>query len=162
MKKFRELLKREMDVDYLACVHGMSLVFIYGAELYFAGIKSIEYIIIFELFVVGYLIAWTQKLLFLKERIYGKREFWIRAALWCILPNVWCFVAARPLQWYVGVPDWVEPFMYLFMFCYYVMVLWSIQVFYKEDTREMNDLLMQYKTKKKNREEEELFHEGDN
>ena len=152
MEKFKKILKREMDVDYLACVHGMSMVFIYGLELYLIGIKDISYVVIFQMFVAGYLIAWTQKLLFIKERIYGRKEFWVRSVLWCLLPNVWCFLGGRFFHWYEGTRGWVEPVFYLFMICYYIMVHWSFQTFYREETKELNELLQNYQHKSRGKE----------
>lgn len=150
MEKLKKYIKREMDVDFLACVHGMSLVFIYGFLLYINDKKDVSYAVIFEMFVAGYIIAWTQKLLFLKEKAYGKLEFGIKAILWCLIPNIECFVAARIFDWYCNVPTWVEPVFYAIMLSYYIIVFWSVRTFYREETKEMNQLLSAYKRREHN------------
>ena len=148
MNKFRIYLKREIDVDFFACVHGMGLVFIYGLELYVCGVKNLSFVTIIELFVLAYLIAWFQKLLFIKEKVYGKVEFRIRAALWCVGPNVFTWIGGMLFQWYAGVPKIVEPIFYISMLCYYVMIWFIVQLFYKDETKELNQKLSDIKQKR--------------
>lgn len=148
MEKLRKIVKREMDVDYLATVHAMSMVFCYGCLMYFSGSKAVSFAIIFEIYCLAYFIAWTQKLLFIEERVYQSKEFCIRTMLWLLLPTLWEFAGGRVFHWYNGAAAWVEPSFYILMLCYYVIVYWSVRVFYKDETKEMNSLLEQYKKRK--------------
>ena len=74
MKKWKKYIKREMDVEIFCCVHAMSTVFVYGFEKFLCGETNISFAVIVELFVLGYIISWFQKLVFLKEKVYSKSE----------------------------------------------------------------------------------------
>ncbi len=145
MDRFMRYLKQELDVDYMSAIHGICIVLVHGFLTYLTGVKEVPFLMIFQMFVTAYLIAWTQKLLFIKEKLYGRWEYRIRTVLWCILPNVEYFLAARVFGWYKGIENWVEPVLYLAMLVYYIFVLWTIRIFYQAQSREMNRLLKEYR-----------------
>lgn len=145
MNRFKRYLKAELDADIFACVHGMSMIFLYGFELYLYGIKNISFAIIFQMLVIAYLIAWTQKLLFLKDRIYKKIEYKVRVVLWNVLPVLWTFLFGNILGWYRGYPIAAETIFLMVMLCYYIIWWILLQIVYKEDTNELNNKLVMYK-----------------
>ena len=47
MKRFQEFVKNEVDVEFFCCVWAMTMIFLYGLELYLYGVKEVPFSIIF-------------------------------------------------------------------------------------------------------------------
>ena len=146
--KLKRYMKAEVDVDFFTCVHAISMVLLFGFELYLYGIKEISFVIIFEMLILSYLIAWMQKILFLKEKIYSRLEFAIRATLWSVGPVIATAMTGRIFDWYNGYPAWIEVVFLVLMLIYYVMVWGTIQVLYKDETIHLNQMLSDFKIRK--------------
>jgi len=112
------------------------------------GIKEISFVIIFEMLILSYLIAWMQKILFLKEKIYSRLEFAIRATLWSVGPVIATAMTGRIFDWYNGYPAWIEVVFLVLMLIYYVMVWGTLQVLYKDETIHLNQMLSDFKIRK--------------
>lgn len=145
MKHFKKYLKDELDTEIFSCVHGMCMIFIYGFELYFYGISNISFGIIVQMLVLGYLIAWIQKLLFLKDRIYKKIEYRVRVILWILLPVLITLLFGRVFGWYLNYSYVSEMIFLLIMFWYYIIFWVILQTLYREDTDELNKKLILFK-----------------
>lgn len=145
MSRIRKMIRAEMDVEFFSCVHGVAMIFCYGFWLWLDGNSNVPYGIIVEMMILGYVISWAQKLLFIRERAYTRTEYRIRGSLWCVLPMVFIVLAGELLGWFFGSDGWVRPAFYGFMAFYFVMVWYFIELFYKEDSEEMNRLLKRYK-----------------
>lgn len=145
MNRIKKYFKVEADVEIMACVHGGSIIFIYGLLQWFAGVKSVLFAIIFQQMLLGYIISWTQKGLFLKEKSYTDKAYRVRECLWCLLPILEMLVISYIFQWFVHLPDWTAAAFYGAMTCYFIMLWWFVKHFYQEETREMNRLLKQRK-----------------
>ncbi len=145
MKRFKKAIRSEMDVEFFACVHSMSMIAVLGFELFLYGIKSISYVTIFQIFVMAYIVSWFQKMLFIKERMYSKKEYIIRSVLWNIGPIIITIITGSLFNWYNGLPKWISIVFIIVMLIYYVMVWGAIQVFYKDESEELNNMLSKYK-----------------
>lgn len=141
MSKIKKYIKAELDTEIFAWIHSMSMIFIYGFELYVYGVKSLEYAIIFQMLLLGYVIAWTQKLLFLKDRIYKKREYKIRVVLWSVLPMLLTGITGIVLHWYQKYPAVLGIIFVIIMLIYYIMFWIVLEVLYQEDTQKLNEKL---------------------
>ncbi|MFA9378934.1 MAG: hypothetical protein ACERKZ_19630 [Lachnotalea sp.] len=145
MHNLKKYMKAEMDTEFFACVHAMSMVFIYGLELYLYGIKSMQYAVIFQIFLLGYVIAWSQKLLFIKDKIYEGLDYKVRIILWNTLPIVLTGIAGFFLNWYKPYPNLIWILFLVIMFVYYIMIWIALQMFYKDDSEELNNKLRNLK-----------------
>jgi len=145
MRQFKKYLKAEIDTEIFSCVHGICMIFIYGFELYLYGISNISFGIIVQMIVLGYLVAWIQKLLFLKDRIYKKIEYRVRVILWNLLPVLLTVVYGRIFGWYSHYSFVIEIVFLLIMFCYYIILWVMLQTLYKEDSDELNKKLILFK-----------------
>lgn len=152
MDKLKKILKTEADVEFFACVHGGSMIFMYGFWQWMGGVSDVPFAIIFQQLLLGYAIAWTQKGLFLKEKVYTKREYRLREILWCVLPVIFIFIAGSVFQWLAEVSSGLAVAFYGCMICYFVMVRLFLKNFYLEETREMNQLLKERKKEQKKEE----------
>jgi len=147
--KLKRCLKSEIDVELFSCVHAIAMVFFLGFELYLYGIKNVPFVIIFEMFLLGYAVSWMQKLLFFKEKIYSDLEFAIRAILWSVAPIILTAIIGRLFNWYKGYPDWIEVVFLMLMLIYYAMVWFILQVLYKDETNRLNQMLGEFKISKR-------------
>ena len=152
MNKIKLYVKREMDVEFLACVHGMSLVMIFSFESYLCGVRQMPCVYILQMLILGYVMSWFQKLLFLKERKYGKGEYLLRSCLWVMGPIAMMCVCAYLFHWMEGLSAWVMPVFIILMMAYYTMILTAFRVVYEDDTRNLNTMLAKWKEEKRDAE----------
>lgn len=153
MKNLKKAIKSELDVEFFTCVHSVLMIAVFGFELYLYGIKDMPFGIIFQIILASYVIAWFQKILFLKEKIYTKIENIVRSVLWNIGPIIITIITGWIFQWYKGLPSWISIAFIITMLIYYIMVWWILQVFYKDETNNLNNMLSKYKENYKEREE---------
>lgn len=139
--RWKQILKREMDVEFFACVHGASMILIYGFLEWLFGGREVSFFTILWMLILGYLIAWIQKILFLKEKVYRKREYRVRNILWCVLPMAAMVIFEKIFSWFLEEQHMEELLFYLIMAAYFIMLKWFLIYFYEEDTKEMNRLL---------------------
>ena len=145
MSKFRRFIRMEMDVEFFACVHAASMIFIYGFLLWLESGRAVRFVVIFEMLVLGYVMSWTQKGLFLREKVYQRHEYILREILWNILPILYMPITGSLCHWFAGAAVWVEVTFYVVMAIYVVMVWLFLRLFHQEETRELNSLLQQRK-----------------
>ena len=130
MKNLKKAIKSELDVEFFTCVHSVLMIAVFGFELYLYGIKAMSYVTIFQIFVLSYIVAWFQKILFIKEKIYSKLEYKIRTVLWNIGPIIITLITGKILHWYKGLPSFIEIVFIIIMLIYYIFVWWLLQIFY--------------------------------
>lgn len=152
MKRLRRCIRTEMDVEFLSCVHAVTLIFMYGFLRWLVGKESISFAVLTEMLVLGYVMSWTQKLLFIREKAYESRAYQLREALWCLLPVLYTPVSGTLFGWFDGQDFRLALGFYLFMAVYFIMIWIFLKSFYWEDTQELNRML-------RNRKKEE--HEND-
>lgn len=141
MNKFFRWMKMEIDVEFFACVHAMSMIFVYGFLLWLDGVPSVTFAAVIEFYVLAYLSAWLQKALFLRERVYPQTEYWIREILWCLAPVLLLLAAGSFFPWFGGRPVLLAAAFYVIMLFYHGMVWVFLRYFYRKDTEELNGLL---------------------
>lgn len=145
MSKLRKYLKIEVDVEFFACVHGVSTVFIYGFCQWIGGVEDVPFTFIVQQLLLGYVIAWVQKGLFLKEKAYTKREYRLREVCWCIIPVALMVLTGSVFRWFQTDSVGIVIAFYLCMACYFLMLWLFLKYLYQEESREMNHLLNQWK-----------------
>lgn len=103
-----------------------------------------------EMGITSYLMAIGQRLLFSNKKICRKLHPVIRNILWTLIPVAIMVTAQFVLGWFGELPNvaWISFDLILVAFLAIVEVL--IHKFYKDDTKVLNELLMQYQGGKKN------------
>lgn len=149
MDKLSKYIKIEADMEFFACVQGASMIFLYGCLRWFAGEPNVPFSVIFVQMVLGYVISWTQKLIFLREKRYSRLEYRMREVLWCAFPMILLMLTGYLFRWFEQTELWVEIIFYLLMLGYFIMLRFFLKYFYKEDTGEMNQLLQERKREEK-------------
>ena len=148
MSKFSRWIKSEVDAEILGSAYGMSLVWLYGFILWINKIDAVPFLIIFEMFLLGYVIAWLQNLLFYGKKAYGKIEYRVRTAGWIFGPVILTMAAQFVFHWFQSLPGIAAVIFDLVMIIYFVMVWILVKTFYMNDTKNLNQLLNKYNRKK--------------
>ena len=144
MRRLRKLLKLEMDVELLSCAHAVSMICFYGIVMWIAGERNVRILVLFEMMALGYVSAWTQRALFLREQVYSRTECEV---LWNVMPAVFVPAVAEVFGWFRGTPDWAALTFYLLMGGYYVLVWLFLRFVNYEETVKMNRQLRRRKEK---------------
>jgi hypothetical protein len=145
MDNLQKLIRREIDVEFFSCAHAISMVFLYGFFLWLFGIPQVPFVAIFEMFLLAYVMAWFQKLLFLKDRVYSVREHRIRGTFWSIGPVAMMIPLQFLFQWFERLPLYSAWLYDATMLLYFVMIWIVIQRFYEDDSDQLNKMLSQFK-----------------
>ncbi len=145
VKGIKHYIKHEMDVEFFGSVHGLSIIFVFGFYGWLNHVDSIPFIFILQMWIVGYIIAWLQKGLFLGDRVYKKSRYKICTVIWNIGPIVILLIAQMILGWFNNAPIWVMIAFDLTMAMYFPMLWLCLAIFYKDDTNELNQLLSEFK-----------------
>lgn len=147
MRRLRKLLKLEMDVELLSCAHTVSMICFYGIVMWIAGERNVRILVLFEMMALGYVSAWTQRALFLREQVYSRTEYAVCEVLWNVMPAVFVPAVAEVFGWFRGTPDWAALTFYLLMGGYYVLVWLFLRFVNYEETVKMNRQLRRRKEK---------------
>lgn len=145
MKGIKHYIKNEMDVEFFGSVHGISMIFVFGFFGWLNHVNSIPFKFILQMWIVGYIIAWLQKALFLGNRVYKKSQYKICTVIWNIGPVVILLISQMILGWFNNAPIWVIIAFDIIMAMYFPMLWISLAIFYKDDTNELNQLLSKFK-----------------
>lgn len=145
MKGIKYYIKNEMDVEFFGSVHGLSIIFVFGFYGWLNHVNSIPFKFIIQMWIVGYIIAWLQKVLFLGDRVYRKFQYKICTVIWNIGPIAILLISQLILGWFNNVPIWVMIAFDITMIVYFPMLWICLAIFYKDETNELNQLLRDFK-----------------
>lgn len=145
MDSLQKFIRREIDVEFFSCAHAISLVFLYGFFLWIWGIPQVPFLVIFEMFLLAYVMAWFQKILFLKERVYSSKENRIRGIFWSVGPVIFIIPLQFLFRWFEQLPAYSAWLYDGVMLSYFVSIWIVIQRFYQDDSDHLNKMLSQFK-----------------
>lgn len=147
MKKLELYLKYELDVEFLACVHAFVMIFLYLMEKFVSGSDNIGFILALEMGIAAYASAWIQKLLFLKEKMYTKKEYRIRNTAWSLIPIVLTILFSRVCGWFENLiyGTLMELVFYSIIIAYFIFFRMFLKYFYRNETEKLNGLLNDWK-----------------
>lgn len=140
-------LKHELDAEIMACVHGFVMVFLYLMEKFISGSDAIGFVFVLEMGVLAYGAGWIQKLLFIREKIYGKWEYRLRLLGWVAIPYALTVAVGQVCGWFRGIPfgTVLGVVFYGIMALYYLFFAFFIEHFYRGESRRLNELLQELK-----------------
>ena len=151
--RWTEWFKHELDAEIMACMHGFVMVFLYLMEKFIAGSDMIGFLCALEMGILAYGAAWIQKLLFIRDRIYGKWEYRLRLLGWIFFPYGLTVLTGQVFGWFEGIPHGVAVgvVFYVVMAAYYILFAFLIERFYMGESRRLNELLRELKAEEKKR-----------
>ncbi len=148
LNKFMHFAREEIKTEMMACTHIVIYVICYAFLIYIFNKSSIGFWTIVEMSVLGYVSAWSQTLLFWKDKTYSKASATIRSICWIIVPSVLTCITGICFKWFDGIPAGYEWGFYGFILFYFIMFLVFIKLFFKKETKELNEWLENYKKNK--------------
>lgn len=148
MGKFSKYLKNEVDVEIFAGCHVFMYIFLYGFYGWIDNKTAIPFKFIVEATIIGYIISWLQKILFLKKGVYKKVEYKVYSFIWIIAPVVITIISGIVFKWFSGMSEWVKIVFDITVIVYYPTFFFLLEFFYREDTKELNTMLDRYKKQK--------------
>ncbi|MDO5423759.1 MAG: DUF3021 domain-containing protein [Eubacteriales bacterium] len=141
-RKFRDILSREIAIEYKACLYFCCILAFYFLWLVCRGIYEAHILYMFEMvmtaYAAGYLQVYALRNFDEAEQI-GRRE--VFSALLCT-----CLYAAASygMGWFGKTPWLTAAFGGYIFFCYFCVYLCN-KVKRRIDTEKLNDLLAMYK-----------------
>lgn len=145
MKKWEQYVRTELEAEIMACVHGFAMAATYLIEKVVTGSDGIGLLIMLEMGFLGWIIAWIQKLVFLREKKYSLREYRLREAVWCLAPELLLIPAGQLLGWFRQLHWGYAAAFYVIMLAYFIVFWWCIRRFFRKETRQLNQWLEEYK-----------------
>ena len=144
MKKWRKWIRAEMDMEFFACVHWVSLLWCYSLIRWLCGKDGVSFLFMTEMGITSYVMAIGQRFFFCNERICQKLHPAVRYILWTLVPAIIMIAAQFLLRWFSDLPRaaWISFDIVLILFLAIVELF--IHKFYEDDTKVLNDLLVQY------------------
>ena len=149
MDRIRKYIRMAVEVEIFACAHITAMLFLYGFLQWLMYRGSVSFPILLEQMVLGYVMSWVQKALFLKEKPYTKREYRVREFLWCMLPGSLAVAAGRLGRWFPKTEWQVSIGFYGILFAYFILLWLFLKHVYQEETKEINQLLKQRREERK-------------
>lgn len=144
MNRWLKLLKTEMDVEFFSAVHWVSLAWCYALIRFLFHKDGIGFWTFTEMGLVAYIMGWSQKILYVNEKIYTKIHGKLRRVCWIMLPMILLMVSQFLFCWF-PVREWKEPLLFnIILFLFYILLELLIYYVYKEDTKVLNELLREY------------------
>lgn len=145
MKKWEQYVRIELEAEIMACVHGFAMAASYLIEKKITGLDGIGFWMMVEMGLLGWIFAWIQKLIFMGEKKYSRREYRLREAAWCLIPDILLIFAGQLFGWFRGMHWGYAAGFYVLMFFYYIVLWWMIKRFFRKETRRLNQWLEEYK-----------------
>lgn len=138
-------MKKELQVEMLACVHAFVMIFAYLLGKLVLGEDGIYFWQTAEMGILAYVSAWIQELVFGHIKVYSAFEYWLRVFLWCVVPSLLTLATGTVFGWMDGLHWGMSVYFYGLIFSYYVLFFFCEQHFLREDSEELNQLLKDYK-----------------
>lgn len=120
---------------------------LYSIEILFKNERNVDIFIMLEMFIICYIIAIVQRVLFTEYGTYSKKSLIIRTILWFVSPILLVAISSIGLKWFISMQTWCMPIFIIFMATCFVTVWIGIHIVNKVDTKNLNIMLEQYKKK---------------
>ena len=147
MKKLRFWLRHEIDADLYACAYATCLVWLAAIFRLWAGADGVGFWPITEMIVLGWAIAWGQKLLYWRETA-SRRWDAARGVLWWSAPAAVIWAAQAVWGWFTGCPAWMGHAFSAVMAAALLSWWGCIRLICRDESQEWNSLLTQFKARK--------------
>lgn len=145
MSKWERWIKREFEVEMLACVHAFVMIFAYLLGKFVTGNDGITFWQAVQMGLLAYISAWIQELAFGRAKVYSRREHRVRALLWSGIPIILTLASGMFCGWFKDLRLGLAVYFYCLLSAYYILLFFFVQHFLREDSRKLNRLLEDYK-----------------
>lgn len=151
MRKIIRWCNWELNNEFAACGYFVVMLSMYCIIKLIFGVYKVDILILSEMFVVNYLLATLQKLIFDYEREYSVKSILYRSFELCLLSVVILATVSILGGWFTGMPSWAGLLIYLMLLVSYATV-WIIKALNRKyDTKKLNEQLKNFQNKSLNK-----------
>lgn len=149
MKKWKKWIRAEMDMEFFACVHWVSLLWCYSMIRWFCGKDGVSFLFMTQMGITSYLMSIAQRVICCNDKISPRIPRIVRNILWTLVPVIIMIAAQFLLGWFRDLPQvaWISFDAILVIFL--ALVELFIHKFYEDDTKVLNELLAKYHDSRK-------------
>jgi len=147
MKRFIKWCIWEMNNELIACTYFAVMLIMYAIIDLILGKNTINIAIIFEMYLVNYLLSIVQKIILDTQKDYSRRSFLLRAIIINILSVILVVIVSTLGGWYQGMPLWAGILIIAMLLLSYLTVWIIVSLSKKYDTKLLNDQLSNFKRK---------------
>lgn len=145
MKKIIRYCSWELKNDFASSTYFTIIILMYCITRFILGIKEVDILVIFEMYITIYVLSTVQKLILDDEKEYSEKTFICKAVFISIF-SVIVIVAASILgKWFEGMPLWTAITTYAMLIISYMTVWIILKLEKKYDTKKLNQQLANYK-----------------
>lgn len=145
MKSVKQYFKNELDVEILSSLHTVIFITMYGFYTWLDSNDGVPFLCIVQMFLIAYISSWLQKIMYLKKTVYKRFSYKLYIFLWNVIPFCIVMIGQYIFGWFHDSSTWVTIAFDITILLYYPIVCWLLELFYMQDTKELNDLLEGYK-----------------
>ena len=144
MNRWLNLLKTEMDVEFFSAVHWVAVAWCYVLIRFIFQKDGIGFWTFTEMGLVAYIMGWSQKILYVNEKIYTRIHGVMRRFCWIAIPLILLILSQFLFGWF-SIQEWQEVLLFdTVLLLFYILLEFLIYYVYKEDTKVLNELLKEY------------------
>jgi len=140
----------EMNNEFIACTYFTVMLLMYAIIDLVIGKNTITTAVIFEMYLVNYLLSIVQKVILDTQKDYSRRSFLLRAIIISLLSVILVVIVSTLGGWYKGMPLWAGILIIAMLLLSYLTVWIIISLSKKYDTKLLNDQLANFKRKQQN------------
>lgn len=149
MKRWKKWIRSEMDMEFFACVHWVSLLWCYSMIRWFCGRDGVSFLIMTEMGITSYLMSISQRVVFCNDKVCKKLHSVVKNILWVLIPALLMIAAQFLLGWFEELPLIAGLIFDIILIVFLTLVEVFIQKFYEDDTKVLNELLAKYHENRK-------------
>jgi len=147
MKKLIKYCNWELKNDFVTGGYFSAMLITYCIIDLILGIKNVDILLIFEMFLINYLLSILHRFVLDDKKEYSSKNFLFRASGLCVVSVLAVAVSGNLGGWFDGMPLWAELSIYAVLVLSYLTV-WTLLKL-AHDTEKLNDQLANYKNKSK-------------
>lgn len=149
MDKLKKYCTWEITTEMYASGYTLGFLGMYCIAAWINGKREVGIIMILQMLIVAYVIAFIQNIIFLNNRKLTDKEYKIRVVLWHLSSNIIGLLSAIGLGWFQEFQLWITIFFIIFMISMFTVVWILMSVNREVDTENLNNILIEYKKNSK-------------
>jgi hypothetical protein len=146
MKKIKFWLHHEVDAELFACVYAACLVWLTAFFRFLAHADGLGFWTITQILILGWAIAWGQKLIYWQEGTSRRGEV-LRGIVWWGAPAAAVWAAQAAFGWFEGCPAWMGSAFSAAMAATLLAWWLCMRLICRDESREWNTLLAQFRAR---------------
>jgi len=149
MIKMIKYFNWELKNEFIAGAYFSVILLTYCIIKLILGIKNVDILVVFEMFLTTYILSILQRLILNEEKEYSEKAFIFRASFISVISVIVTVVASVLGEWFDGMPLWAAITIYAILIISFLTVWVILKLGKKYDTERLNEQLINYKKNNK-------------